>query len=309
MNIKVVFTTVTGVLVTCLGLVSNAQGATIVTSKRIFQNISTNMSAKKVDIILPATAGGNGYSWLKIKEVNNNFPGNDPAFDVPIPMPMMNGGTILNFMPDRLNIDPTKNLEVVTSAKKKDNPLPASQVVFKKVDGTEIGIDDRPTAKVSLQKRGSHDSTTDGLGGSSEFAMILQNLSTDIIIISGLKLFQNIDMPPFIAALESTLPDNLYTDPINTIGSGELVNNIMPDFTLNPGEELAFHFDDDFDPNKIAISSGFCNGDFECSDSVMTPVTEPTSVLGILGTLGAGATIKRKLNPSKSTEKETTKLV
>ncbi|MDJ0545043.1 MAG: PEP-CTERM sorting domain-containing protein, partial [Microcystis sp. M53601_WE4] len=39
-------------------------------------------------------------------------------------------------------------------------------------------------------------------------------------------------------------------------------------------------------------------------------VPEPTSILGLLalGTLGAASTLKRKLKPSKSTEKETTKI-
>jgi len=40
------------------------------------------------------------------------------------------------------------------------------------------------------------------------------------------------------------------------------------------------------------------------------PVPEPTSTLGLLalGTLGAASTLKRKLKPSQSTEKETTKV-
>ncbi|MFN7908437.1 MAG: PEP-CTERM sorting domain-containing protein, partial [Microcystis sp.] len=39
-------------------------------------------------------------------------------------------------------------------------------------------------------------------------------------------------------------------------------------------------------------------------------VPEPTSTLSLLalGTLGAASTLKRKLKPSKSTEKETTKV-
>ncbi len=40
------------------------------------------------------------------------------------------------------------------------------------------------------------------------------------------------------------------------------------------------------------------------------PIPEPTSTLSLLalGTLGAASTLKRKLKPSKSTEKETTKV-
>ncbi|MDB9388463.1 PEP-CTERM sorting domain-containing protein [Microcystis aeruginosa CS-583] len=40
------------------------------------------------------------------------------------------------------------------------------------------------------------------------------------------------------------------------------------------------------------------------------PVPEPTSTLSLLalGTLGAASTLKRKLKPSQSTEKETTKV-
>ena len=43
-------------------------------------------------------------------------------------------------------------------------------------------------------------------------------------------------------------------------------------------------------------------------NQVTTP--EPTPILGFLalGTLGAASTLKRKLKPSKSTEKETTKV-
>ncbi|MFM6057817.1 MAG: PEP-CTERM sorting domain-containing protein, partial [Microcystis aeruginosa] len=39
-------------------------------------------------------------------------------------------------------------------------------------------------------------------------------------------------------------------------------------------------------------------------------VPEPSSILGIitLGTLGAASTLKRQLKPSKSSEKETTKV-
>jgi hypothetical protein len=44
--------------------------------------------------------------------------------------------------------------------------------------------------------------------------------------------------------------------------------------------------------------------------SILKPVPEPTSTLSLLalGTLGAASTIKHKLKPSKSTEKETTKV-
>ncbi|EAZ89746.1 PEP-CTERM sorting domain-containing protein, partial [Crocosphaera chwakensis] len=40
------------------------------------------------------------------------------------------------------------------------------------------------------------------------------------------------------------------------------------------------------------------------------PIPEPTSTLSLLslGILGAGATLKRKLKPSNSIEKETTKV-
>lgn len=48
-----------------------------------------------------------------------------------------------------------------------------------------------------------------------------------------------------------------------------------------------------------------CTGN-QCDQTV----PEPTSTLGILvlGTLGAASTLKRKLKPSKSIEKETTKV-
>jgi hypothetical protein len=69
----------------------------------------------------------------------------------------------------------------------------------------------------------------------------------------------------------------------------------------------------------LDLPQGFQNGtnipihgdiDATCpSDACLVPVPEPSSILGFLalGTLGAASTLKRKLKPSKSTEKETTK--
>jgi hypothetical protein len=52
------------------------------------------------------------------------------------------------------------------------------------------------------------------------------------------------------------------------------------------------------------------NQPFIVRDLKITKVPEPTSTLSLLalGTLGAASTLKRKLKPSKSTEKETTKV-
>jgi hypothetical protein len=46
------------------------------------------------------------------------------------------------------------------------------------------------------------------------------------------------------------------------------------------------------------------------NDKITVSVPEPTSTLSLLalGTLGAASTLKRQLKPSKSTEKETTKV-
>ncbi|MCZ8190409.1 MAG: PEP-CTERM sorting domain-containing protein [Microcystis sp. LE19-338.1B] len=77
------------------------------------------------------------------------------------------------------------------------------------------------------------------------------------------------------------------------------------------------------DPYLALISSTFTIGEkytfstgLEISGTVtkelitLVPVPEPTSILSLLalGTLGAASTIKRKLKPSQSTEKETTKV-
>jgi hypothetical protein len=67
----------------------------------------------------------------------------------------------------------------------------------------------------------------------------------------------------------------------------------------------------------VAVSPEFTFEDFESLDlrvqsiaTAVSSVPEPSSTLGFfaLGTLGAASTLKRKLKPSKSTEKETTKV-
>lgn len=54
------------------------------------------------------------------------------------------------------------------------------------------------------------------------------------------------------------------------------------------------------------VGSGF----IDVKVIVADPIPEPSSILGFLalGTLGAASTLKRKLKPSKSSEKETTKV-
>jgi hypothetical protein len=53
----------------------------------------------------------------------------------------------------------------------------------------------------------------------------------------------------------------------------------------------------------------FGNGNINNTNTVVS-MPEPASTLGLfaLSTLGAASTIKRKLKPSQSTEKETTKV-
>jgi hypothetical protein len=77
---------------------------------------------------------------------------------------------------------------------------------------------------------------------------------------------------------------------------------------LSGGSVLVRWFSENNDPkteNVTNVTWTFNGG------IVTTPSTpEPTSILSVLalGTLGAASTLKRKLKPSKSTEKETTKV-
>lgn len=68
-----------------------------------------------------------------------------------------------------------------------------------------------------------------------------------------------------------------------------------------------------FSPNPAGQIQWITNGEEICfTDTIFgpTPVPEPTSTISFLalGTLGAASTLKRKLKPSKSSEKETTKV-
>jgi len=61
---------------------------------------------------------------------------------------------------------------------------------------------------------------------------------------------------------------------------------------------------------QVNSAAQFCTVSGERRTCGSVPVPEPTSTLSLLalGTIGAGATLKRKLKPSKSTAKETTKV-
>ena len=64
-------------------------------------------------------------------------------------------------------------------------------------------------------------------------------------------------------------------------------------------------------PSDFDFCNQTCiNGTVRILDVSLVHTPEPTSVLGFLalGTLGAASTLKRQLKPSKSSEKETTKV-
>jgi hypothetical protein len=73
--------------------------------------------------------------------------------------------------------------------------------------------------------------------------------------------------------------------------------------------EITFNFPDNFVFASVQTVS--TDQKLGISQSLeVRPIPEPTSTLSLLalGTLGAASTLKRKLKPSKSTEKETTKV-
>lgn len=114
----------------------------------------------------------------------------------------------------------------------------------------------------------------------------------------------------------SELGGNDIDDWLSTIFTdlqGQLPLIYQPNLSLNLIDDtISFVF-----PENILLGSGFIeNGttDINVSSSlnleVGEQVSEPTSTLSILalGTLGVGATLKRKLKPSKFSEKATTKI-
>lgn len=89
----------------------------------------------------------------------------------------------------------------------------------------------------------------------------------------------------------------------------ELLNPSSPSY--DPGFIPGFNFIPE--QNFFALTSGFqvpASSGGPNSLGLFKVVPEPTSTLSLLalGTIGAGSTLKRKLNSSKSTEKETTKV-
>jgi hypothetical protein len=101
------------------------------------------------------------------------------------------------------------------------------------------------------------------------------------------------------------------------------VELILGNFSLDSTDPLTEFEYIVTDPYLALISSTFTIGEkytfstgLEISGTVtkelitLVPVPEPTSILSLLalGTLGAASTLKRKLKPSQSTEKETTKV-
>ncbi|WP_287662350.1 PEP-CTERM sorting domain-containing protein [Microcystis sp. M049S2] len=97
-------------------------------------------------------------------------------------------------------------------------------------------------------------------------------------------------------------------------GSGDLLGpggTIVDHFIGKGGKVTGFHTDTYQLSYKTIVGAGGLNknqGLRFTATGVHTP--EPGSILGLLGlgTLGAASTIKRKLKPSKSSEKETTQV-
>ncbi|NCQ92011.1 MAG: PEP-CTERM sorting domain-containing protein [Microcystis aeruginosa LG13-03] len=76
-------------------------------------------------------------------------------------------------------------------------------------------------------------------------------------------------------------------------------------FTI--GEDYSFVYDLLLPPTVSNLRFSLLGGTVT---KELRSVPEPTSILGLLalGTIGAASTLKRKLKPSKSAEKETTKV-
>ena len=96
--------------------------------------------------------------------------------------------------------------------------------------------------------------------------------------------------------------DNQYINFMATIPIIKTINNTY----YFSGEDNQVSLTGTYNGTQLSFSS-IISGD---THYTAVPCPEPTSILSLLalGTLGTASTLKRKLKPSKSTEKETTKV-
>jgi hypothetical protein len=117
-----------------------------------------------------------------------------------------------------------------------------------------------------------------------------------------------------------------FVQPITTLHFRTVIPGLhphdgIPDLTLTtatgtfadgtPIPNNAFSYGQDNNPSSqiVEVQQCFEPFPFQVNQSCIS-IPEPTATLSLLalGTIGAGATLKRKLKPSKSTAKETTKV-
>ena len=258
---------------------------------RVLEFTNGNIEAEELHINLEEPIGKDTYSWLKVIDSIGL------VTDVTIPDSVRTNGGKFNFEPTAIILPDEKLKVIVSHTRKSGRKKNATELSFTDiVTGTKI-FDDEPVLLTAVENRGPHNDLNDGFGGTSEYAMVWSNDSLETINVTDFVLYENIDMDLFAAELESdNIDDNLYRDPISTIGSGNIVENIMPNFSLLPGEELAFHFSENFDQNLLVVASGFCGSEEEeeCATSDMVLVPEPNTILGLLAISGLGLSIKRK---------------
>ncbi|WP_260442126.1 PEP-CTERM sorting domain-containing protein [Microcystis aeruginosa] len=123
----------------------------------------------------------------------------------------------------------------------------------------------------------------------------------DNIFISSELLFSELGGDSIDDWLSATFTD--LQQQLPTIYQSHLSLNLSDD-------EISFDFPSNTLPNSGFVRNQATDTNGGTSLEIEVDVPEPSSILSLLalGTLGAASTLKRKLKPSKSTEKETTKV-
>ncbi len=165
------------------------------------------------------------------------------------------------------------------------------------IDGRFLQIEPSPLLAPSL-------SGLDGDGNESTFVASLgfETPSESVFASSNLLFSQ----------LGGNDIDN-WLSTIFTDLQGQLPVAYQPNLSLDlNSDEISFVFPDNILPSTGFISNGTTDTAASASLGLTATerVPEPTSTLSLLalGTLGAASTLKRKLKPSKTSEKETTKV-
>ncbi|MFN5972257.1 MAG: PEP-CTERM sorting domain-containing protein [Microcystis sp.] len=157
-----------------------------------------------------------------------------------------------------------------------------------------------------LQFHMSRETILTGLDGSGNVATYQNSFgfSTDIGEFTADSLISASDLPSLdVDSLLTTIFNNLFADL-----PSEFQSNLSLDLV---SDTISFVF-----PENSLAGTGFLEvfmsdtGAIYSTSFAIESVPEPSSTISLLalGTLGAASTFKRKLKPSQSTEKETTKV-